>query len=122
MDIFVDCRDQIRSGRRWLFDAVEAAAACVAHDDSPPGLPTDASVVPVFQSAHALFIDVDIAQNVRGHFPLWIKAVVLLLKIDARKFPSCERDGFGDIDLSLDPHERSLHLKLLGKLVSGNAK
>src|SRR6266704_3742625 len=56
------------------------------------------------------------------HLPLRIEAVVFLLEINARKFRSRERRGFRRTHLPLDPNERSLHLKFLGKLISRDAK
>src|SRR5437773_1659984 len=56
------------------------------------------------------------------HLPLRIEAAVLLLKVNARKFRSRERRGFGHTHFSLDPDERSLHLKFLGKLISRDTK
>ena len=61
LNIFVDCRDEIRSGRRRLFEAVETSAAGISQNNRPAGLTANASVVPVFQSPHTFFINIHIA-------------------------------------------------------------
>src|SRR5438093_7681655 len=61
LNIFVDCRDQIRSRRRRLFEAVETSAAGISQNNRPAGLTANAPVVPVFQPPHTFFINSHLA-------------------------------------------------------------
>src|SRR5438132_931000 len=83
LDFFVKRENNVRAAFTLRLSTIEPALPRVRHHDNLFALAPDLAVQLVFDSAQALFIEINEAEHVRSKVALRINALILLLEVDA---------------------------------------
>ena len=107
LDFFVQRQYHVRAAFTLCFSTIEPALTRVRHHNNLFALAPDLAVQLVFDSAQALFIEIDEAENVRSKVALRINALILLLEVDAFQVQRLHRFFLFGRQLARNPHKRA---------------
>ncbi len=83
LDVLVDGELQILAGLRLVGDGTKYAAARIHGGEHAPGNAVERAIEFAFEAAETVIVDADIPQDLRGDLVVGIKALELILEINA---------------------------------------